>query len=299
MTVSTRNLLASGTLKRADALKIRYPDLNVKPGFNVRDENDDFRESVELLADHIYGGGDYPPLLVRFDSEGKGWIVDGHRRHAALAIAIERGAPIEWIEIRKFEGNDVDALAATVTSAEGRALTPLEMAGAFKRLAAFGLTSSEIGRKVGKTAARVEQLLLLANANHDVHEAVKAGDVSASVASEIVRKHGDKAGEVLAVEKEKATAAGKKKVTAGTIKKGAAKPAKADNDNDELGQAVRALFSSMTDRERAVLADIPADSQLSATIMIGSRGLIRLFEAAGVDYRTLPMFEDEPAEAAE
>jgi hypothetical protein len=59
-------------------------------------------------------------------------------------------------------------------------------------------------------------MLILANANHDVHQAVREGRISATAAIELVRKEGENAGAVI---QEKSTAAG-----GGRVKKGDLKP---------------------------------------------------------------------------
>ena len=68
---------------------------------------------------------------------------------------------------------------------------------AILRLHRKGYSNAEIATKMGRTVARVEQLLLLANANSDVHALVKEGRVSADGAIEAVRVHGEDAGEYL------------------------------------------------------------------------------------------------------
>lgn len=222
MTTFKQKILA-GEIKRADAMKVRYQDLHEEPGFNLRIEDADFDASIDALADHILAGGQYPALEVRPRAEGGVFIVDGHRRKRAIGRAIERGAPLAaadgevWVRVEAFTGNDADRVARIITSAEGRALTPLEVAEGYKRLAAFNWDAARIAKTVGKTPQHVAQMLTLANANSDVHQAVAAGGVSAAVAVDMVRKHGENAGKVLAEEIGKARAQGKTKATAGTI----------------------------------------------------------------------------------
>lgn len=254
---SIRQMLADGTAKRADAVKLAYSALHVEPGFNLRIEDDEFQAGVEVLAQYILDGGMVPPLEVRPRAEGGMFIVDGHRRHRAYGLAIERGAPIEWIEVRLFAGNDADRVARIMTSAEGRPLSPLETSRGYKRLAAFGLTADDIARRVGKTRAHVEQLLLLSNANQDVQNLVAAGGVSAALAVQTVRKHGEQAGDVLGKELEKAKAAGKKKVTAGTMapRKIPAQQANGLFDSvdavlDELGKETRVHLAGLETTEQ-------------------------------------------------
>lgn len=257
MTTFKQKILA-GEIKRADAMKVRYADLHEEPGFNLRIEDDDFAASIEALAEHIVQGGQYPALEVRPRQEGGVFIVDGHRRKRAIGLAIERGAPLQdkdgevWVPVVAFNGNDADRVARIITSAEGRALKPLEVAEGYKRLRNMGWDNTRIAQKVGKTPQHVAQLLTLADANSDVHQAVAAGTVSAAVAVDLVRKHGDSAGQVLADELGKAKAAGKGKVTAGTIK-GKALPAKVVTS---LVGSVDALMGSLPSLARERLAAI-------------------------------------------
>lgn len=215
---SFKQMVQAGEIKRADAMKVRLDDIHEEPGFNLRTEGEDLQASIESLADYILTGGMYPALEVRPRADGGVFVVDGHRRRRSLRLARDRGAPIEWVNVVAFTGNDADRVARIMTSAEGRALSPLEIAQGYKRLQGFGLGVEEIAAKVGKTRQHVDQLLILANANSDVQRLVATGGVSAALAVKVARDHGEDAGEVLQQELTKAKAAGKKKVTAGTMK---------------------------------------------------------------------------------
>lgn len=214
---SIKQMVKDGTIKRADAHKILYTDIHVEPGFNERTDGDALEAHIAALTQYIMDGGVLPPLECRPRDDGGVWVVDGHCRHAAYGRAIALGAPIEWIEIRPFAGNDVDRVARIVSSNNGLPLTPLESARVYRRLAAFGLKAEDIARKVSRTRAHVDQMLILASANHDVQQLVAAGSVSAAVAVDAVRSHGETAGQYLGNQLNNARAAGKQKVTAGTI----------------------------------------------------------------------------------
>lgn len=215
---SFKQMIKDGEVKRADAMKIPLDDIHEEPGFNLREEGPELEASIRDLAAYIMGGGMVPALEVRPRADGGVYLVDGHRRRRAYILAREQGAPIDFISIVPFTGNDADRVARIMTSAEGRGLSPLEVARGYKRLAAFGLTADEIAQRMGKTRQHVDQLLTLANANTDVQKMVAAGAVSAAVAVKVVRKAGEDAGKVLNDELGKAKAAGKAKVTDGTIK---------------------------------------------------------------------------------
>lgn len=251
-TKSFKQMIQAGEVKRADAMKVRLDDIFEEAGFNLRIEGEDLRDSIDALAEYIAAGGMYPALEVRPRPGGGVFVVDGHRRRRALLLARERGAPIEWVNVVAFTGNDADRVARIITSAEGRALAPLEMALGYKRLAGLGLSADEIAAKVGKTRQHVDQSLILANANTDVQRMVAAGGVSAAVAVKVAREHGEGAGQVLQQELDKAKAAGKGKVTEGTMK-GKALPAKVVQG---LIDEVDAFIGRLTAQQRTYLAEV-------------------------------------------
>ncbi len=200
MTNSVRKMLESKEAKRADAVQVRYESLHVEPGFNLRQQDQDLEESIEALTLHIINSGKFPPLEVRPRDEGGMWIVDGHRRHAAIGRALDR-------------------IARIITSAANKPLTPAEIAEGYKRLKAFGWTPAQIAKKVGRTAQHVQDLLALGNAPSPVRAMVKAGQVSATRAAKAVRKHGEKSSAVLGEQLQQAQAKGKKRITAATTDK--------------------------------------------------------------------------------
>ena len=218
---SFKQMIKDGTAKRADAMRFRIEDIHEEPGFNLRREGEDLDASIDALAAHIAAGGLVPALEVRPRDGGGVFVVDGHRRRRAylkVADQVRDGNGDLWVPVVAFVGNDADRIARIITSAEGRALSPLEVADGYKRLIALNWTPQQIADKVGKTRQHVDQALILANANTDVQQMVAAGDVSATSAIDAVRKHGEKAGAVLSDAVDDAKAAGKKKATASTIK---------------------------------------------------------------------------------
>lgn len=234
-TKSFKQMIQAGDIKRADAMKSLLDDIHEEAGFNVRTLDDAFWAGIKQFAEYIAAGGTYPPLEVRPRPGGGVYLVEGHRRRLALIMARDvLRAPIEWVNVVAFNGNDADRVVRIATSATQQPLTPLEMAQVYKRLAAFGLSADDIAGKVGKTRQHVDQLLILANANTDVHKLVAAGGVSAAVAVDITRKHGENAGKIISDELAKAKAAGKGKVTAGTMKPKALPPKIVHGLVDEL-----------------------------------------------------------------
>lgn len=224
MIKSFKQMRIDGELTRADSEKIQYKDLHIEPGFNApgRTEQDDADD--EGLYQYIAGGGRIPELDVRPRPGGGVWIVDGHRRHKQIGRAIDAGVFLPdpksgryLIPVKQFTGNDVDRVARIATSNEGKKLTTMQLADVYKRLAGFGLTADEIAAKVNRKRAHVDQILVLAGANHDVQQMVQAGEVAPTTAVRVVKKKGEAAGPALKEAQQAARLQGKSKVTAKQI----------------------------------------------------------------------------------
>lgn len=233
---SFKQMIADKEIKRADAMKVQLEDIHIKPDFNLRDPSEidedglTFQQSIELLAELIFGGMQVPPLEVTPREEGGVWLVDGERRTRAFRLLDEQGrlkrtpnkddpSKLEfWVPIQAFEGDEEAQEDRIFTSNKKRGLTELEMATGCKRSAARGRKPEEIAKRIGMTRQRVDQLLILSRAPEPVRQAMKDGKVSGAIATELVRKHGDEAVAALEVELGKAQAQGKAKVTAGTMK---------------------------------------------------------------------------------
>ncbi len=220
---SNRQLLEAGSARRADLVKIWIDEIHVEPDFNAPESPEEFTARVEGIALHLANGGKLPPVEVRDRAEGGVYLVDGHARRAGTYLAAERGVPVQdpkdgriYLLTIPFVGNDADRTLRLITSAEGRTLSPLQMAAIIKRLRNFDWPVDEIAKRISRSPERVSQLLALADANTDVQQLVKSGEVSANVAIKAARKHGEGAGKVLADQLAGAKAEGKKRLTTAT-----------------------------------------------------------------------------------
>lgn len=194
---SFKQLSKDGVLKRTDGYKAPLDQLVVDPMFNARLAGARLDEHIAGLVEFIMGGGQLPPLEVVPAEMDLLQVVDGHCRLAAYRIARDRGAAIEYIDVKPFQGNDADRVARIATSNEGLKLTPVETADVYKRLRGYGLNAAEIARRVGKTATHVGNVLLLADAPQELLNLVILGKVSATLAIDTIKEHGDKALAVL------------------------------------------------------------------------------------------------------
>lgn len=215
--------LIAGNLKAAmkgagassgDLWKVPPAQLRTLDGYNVRQHTQAYTDRVRWLADRIKASG-YDtacPLAAFVDKDGTIYLTDGHRRLAAVLLAISEGVAIEYVPvIVRPRGTDmVDLTVALVTSNEGQPLTTFENALVCKRLIGYGLTSSDIAQRLGYSSTQyVDGLLSLAGAPVALQKMVIEGVVSATVAIATLTKHGHDAVDVLVESLQ-----GKAKVTA-------------------------------------------------------------------------------------
>jgi len=182
--------------------------LEIEEGFNARPLNPDHVAEMSLA---MRNGATFPPLEVRVD-DGRIIIVDGHHRHAAALKAIAEGYEIKALDCRHFRGNDADRVAHMLNSASGLALTPLQLGIQYRKLIGFGWSEAQIAGRRGKSVQHVKDMIQLAEANSDVHQAVNAGEISGTAALKMVKQYGSNAGAVIREGVEQAKADGKTKV---------------------------------------------------------------------------------------
>lgn len=273
---SLKALYTAGEVRKKDVFSVPLDKLEFEPGFNLREEGEELEAHIESMAQFILAGGTMPPLEVRV-LEGRVLVVEGHCRTRAYRIANERGASIADVACLPFTGNDAARVVKMIASSQGKELTPLERAKGYARLRAFDKDPQEIAGSVGKTRQHVEQLLILADANSDVHALVKSGAVAAAVAIEAVRKHGEKAGEFLSGHLSKAQAAGKTKVTGSAVK--AWVPPRAVVA--DLVGGVDEFMGTLSKLDRDKLGKIARGECDSHEVVIEGAVLVKLFEAHG------------------
>ncbi len=219
--MSLKSMAANTTLdgvKKTDLFKVEPRLLKEEPGFNLRDYDDpDVQAHIEGFATSYLEGRYVPPILVRTDGDDI-LTIEGHCRRLGALQAIERGAKGLMIAATEFKGSDAERVSVMLRSADGLPLKVLGQAKGCLRLVRMGLSNAEVAKEVGRTAARVEQLLILATSNMDVQQLVKSGEVSADAAIEAVRMYRDQAGEHLRALLDKAKKEGKQKVTKGVLR---------------------------------------------------------------------------------
>lgn len=260
MAVTIAQLTEKKVIRRGDkGLIIKLQDIHIRPGFNARIPGPRLEEEIRAKAQFTIDNGmkNMPQLKVEPREEGGVWLVDGHGRTESTHLAIAMGADLRakdgevWMPITPFIGDAV-ARRLELLNSHTFPLEQIEVMAQIKLLSdgeegCPPLTPAEIVKKTRFTRQYVDQMLKLANdGDEEVHDMVRRGEVTADIASTVVRKLGDDAAVALKGELAKAQAQGKKKVTKGTM----------------LGKPLpRAVVEDITNHVKAVVESISPESR--------------------------------------
>jgi ParB/RepB/Spo0J family partition protein len=202
---------------RSDMFRINPFNLHIRDGWNSREESVENAEHIDNLAQSIAEMGVLEPLTCYLD-DGKLYITDGHCRLKATYRAIEvYGAEIVSIPVKTEPkgSSEADRLLSQIVRNSGKPLSQLELGSVCKRLQGYGWTVEQIAKKASISLARVGQLLQLHAAPEAIKERINAGEVSATLALNVVRSNSDKdAVAIIDNAVEKAKSNGKSKATA-------------------------------------------------------------------------------------
>lgn len=206
--------------KRSALLWIAPDKIQEKPGLNARDmETPEVQGHIEELCVSIMERGYLAarPIQIFQDDDGV-FVVAGHCRLRAVKLAIGRGAEIVSIPcvIEPKGTNDLARqLDQIADNNGGLELNAIEAGAAIKKALSTGWTVVKIAAHVGKSISWVNQIVEFQGAPAEVHEVVKAGEMSATLAAQTVRERGAVEGtRVIKEAVKEAKAKGKKKATA-------------------------------------------------------------------------------------
>lgn len=195
---------ATTDFRSADLWKVPPDYLVVDPNFNVRVKAASYKARVRELADSMKLNGYYndKPMagyVGKLDGQDVIIITDGHTRLEAVKLAISEGAEIEVVPVvTKPSGTSMEDLTvALVTSNNGAPLKPYEVAAVCKRLVGYGMEEADIARRLGLTQIYIQGLMLLMSAPAAIRKMVEKENISATAAIDTLRKHGEKALEIL------------------------------------------------------------------------------------------------------
>lgn len=196
---------------------IQLKNIHVNTEFDIRIKNERYHEAGVKLYQYMLAGGKVPPLEVIPRDDGGVWIIEGHRRNENFhRLLKEAGRPVDWIRIDPFEGNNIERIARVRTSNNQLPITDYEEALLVRDLQNLNLHADKIAEVLHIPRYKVDNALVLLSANYDVHQLVEEGDVDIPLAVQRIKKHGEKAGQVLQNDAEKAKQKGKTKATKST-----------------------------------------------------------------------------------
>lgn len=174
---------------RRDMYFMDPKQLIVQDGWNPRkDFSPALDEDDQALVESIRENGVLMPITVR-NIDDKMFLVDGWRRFCAVTYLNENGAEIKSIPAMLARRNisDVEAMLTALNSNTGKPLRPTEEADAFNRLVGWGLSQSDIARKIGKSPTHVKRRIELVDAAPEVKTAVDKKEINLNDAIEIVQ----------------------------------------------------------------------------------------------------------------
>ena len=187
---------------RSGLFAIAPEKLRIKAGLNPRDlTTPENVEHIDKLAALILEHGFLPnhPISVAQDTEGF-FVAHGECRWtAAMKAKFELGAKdlVVYAVPEPRGTSELDRIIDHSVSNEGKRLTPLEESINIKRAYDICKSIPDLAKALGKSQTFIAQAIDFQSAPHKVKEAVRAGKVSATLAAQTVRRHGDQAAEIL------------------------------------------------------------------------------------------------------
>ena len=174
-------------LKRRDVFEIDPRKIDVQDGWNPRT---DFSGEAELKLS-IIENGVIEPITVKAIGE-RVVLVDGERRLRATLLAIKEGHEIASVPamLSRRGISDIEAMFTAIIKNDGKPLSPVEEADAFRRLAAWGVTQADIAKRIGRSQPYVSGRLVLVDAAPEVRKAVSEKKIKVKAAKQIIKKSG-------------------------------------------------------------------------------------------------------------
>lgn len=139
-------------------------------------------EKLEELKESLSRYGLLHPIVVRKTEEGYKIIAGLRRTIAARELGWET-ITAHVIEREDEREDDIISLEENIKREE---ISPVQEGKWFKYLMSKGMTMREIAEKIGKSQGYVQQRVELVEAEKDLQEAVERGEISFSVAREIM-----------------------------------------------------------------------------------------------------------------
>jgi ParB family chromosome partitioning protein len=228
-----KDAVAATGATNTNMMMVAPDQLTILDGFNLRiTGTPDYEAGIREIAESIKANGFYrdKPFSVKivgFDDGSSGFaIMDGHRRYAALQIALlEAPGCVEQVPIVEVRKGTTMADALIAMMQTGVGLTAYEKSLGVSRLVKAGLDEAQIAQRLGMSKQYVGNLIVLCSMPLKIRNMVQEGKVSASAAVREFQADPRTAVARLSEGLETAKARGKEKAAPKDIK-GASKPTK-------------------------------------------------------------------------
>ncbi|UOB56549.1 pyridoxal phosphate biosynthetic protein PdxJ [Burkholderia pyrrocinia] len=204
----------------ADLWMVPYEQLHYDPSDNIRPVDSAWvTHLTALMMENGYDKGSPLHCYAR-KVEGKDllYVYKGQHRYLAAGKAIEAGKDIGKIPVVVRDAKTVNRAEMVIDgylSNNGKPSSPLDLAAAVAELRdVHGMTLAAICKRLNVTDQTIRDVGLLERAPAELHQLVRTGQCTGTLAIEQIRQHGgDKALERIVVGLSKAAEAGKSKVT--------------------------------------------------------------------------------------
>ncbi|HDR8969949.1 ParB/RepB/Spo0J family partition protein [Burkholderia vietnamiensis] len=211
---------ATAGATKADLWMVPYEQLHCDPSDNIRPVDPEWvTHLTALMMENGYDKGSPLHCYAR-KVAGKDllYVYKGQHRYLAAGKAIEAGKDIGKIPVVVRDAktaNRAEMVIDGYLSNNGKPSSPLDLAAAVAELRDIhGMTLAAICKRLNVTDQTVRDVGLLERAPAELHQLVREGQCTGTLAIEQIRLHGgDKALERIVVGIAKAAEAGKTKVT--------------------------------------------------------------------------------------
>ncbi|NTX27630.1 pyridoxal phosphate biosynthetic protein PdxJ [Burkholderia pyrrocinia] len=210
---------AAGATK-ADLWMVPYDQLRYDPADNIRAVDTEWVSHLAaLMRENGYDKGSPLHCCARkVDGKDLLYVYKGQHRYLAAGHVIATGKDLGKIPVVVRDAKNVNRAEMVIDgylSNNGKPSSPLDLAAAVAELRDMhGMTLAAICKRLNVTDQTIRDVGLLERAPAELHQLVRAGQCTGTLAIEQIRLHGgDKALERIIVGISKAAEAGKTKVT--------------------------------------------------------------------------------------
>ncbi|MBR8346389.1 ParB/RepB/Spo0J family partition protein [Burkholderia ambifaria] len=219
-TGNTKAAAAAAGATSADLWMVPYGQLHYDPADNIRPVDPEWvTHLTALIIENGYDKGSPLHCYARkVDGKDLLYVYKGQHRYLAAGKAIEAGKDVGKIPVVVRDAKTVNRAEMVIDgylSNDSKRSSPLDLAAAVAELRDIhGMTLAAICKRLNVTDQTVRDVGLLERAPVELHQLVRAGQCTGTLAIEQIRQHGgEKALERIVVGISKAAEAGKSKVT--------------------------------------------------------------------------------------